>query len=364
MKYYLVAGENSGDLHGANLMKRLSVLDQQASFRFCGGDLMLKQSEHICSHVKDMSFMGFIEVLMNIRTIKANINKVQKDIEEFKPDALILIDYPGFNLRMAKFAHELGIKVYYYISPKVWAWKASRIKKIKSYVDKLYLILPFEEDFFKKHNYKAKYVGNPLLDAIEDFKNSKQTTIESTQNILALLPGSRKMEVSKILPVMLDSAKQMENVKVVVAGVSTLPKEYYKEAIEANIDVIYDNTYQLLNQAHIALVTSGTATLETALFNVPQVVCYKAHPLTIWIAKAFIQIKFISLVNLVMDKEVVKELIQEDLNTHEILKQLRPLNEGMARDKMLNTYSELQRIMGKPGASTRVAEEIYEHVKA
>ncbi|MFT6716570.1 MAG: lipid-A-disaccharide synthase [Saprospiraceae bacterium] len=364
MKYYLIAGENSGDLHGSKLMRELSTLDSQAEFRFCGGDLMLNQSKNICTHVKDMSFMGFIEVLMNIRTIKANINKVRHDIKRVNPDALILIDYPGFNLRMAKFAHDRGIKVYYYISPKVWAWKASRIKKIKAWVNKLYLILPFEEAFFANYNYKAKYVGNPLLDAIEDFNKAKQTPIESAKHILALLPGSRKMEVSKILPVMLDAAKQMEGLKVIVAGVRSLPKTFYQGAIDAGIEVLYDNTYQLLSQAHLAIVTSGTATLETALFNVPQVVCYKAHPLTIAIAKAFIKIKFISLVNLIMDKEVVKELIQEEFNTNEVLKQLQPLNEGAERQKMLADYAKLQQIMGLPGASKRVAQEIHEDVKA
>ncbi|MFT6746688.1 MAG: lipid-A-disaccharide synthase [Glaciecola sp.] len=363
MKYYIIAGEISGDLHGSKLMKQLKVLDADAEFRFCGGDLMLKEDANICSHVKDMSFMGFVEVLMNIRTISANIKKVQQDIKAYEPDALVLIDYPGFNLRMAKLAHELGIKVYYYISPKVWAWKASRIKKIKAWVDQLYLILPFEEDFYKKHDYTTKYVGNPLLDAIEDFKKEEQTIIETAQPILALLPGSRKMEVSKILPVMIDSAKQMQNVKVVVAGVSNLPKSFYQSATDAGFEVIYDNTYQLLNQAHIALVTSGTATLETALFNVPQVVCYKAHTLTVWIAKALVKIKFISLVNLIMDKEVVKELIQEDMNTKEVLKHLQALNQGIAREKMLTEYAELQKIMGLPGASKRVAEEIYEDVK-
>jgi lipid-A-disaccharide synthase len=364
MKYYLIAGENSGDLHGANLMKSMKSLDTQADFRFCGGDLMLEQSSEICTHVKDMSFMGFIEVLLNIRTISANIKKVQQDIKGFNPDALILIDYPGFNLRMAKFAYDNGIKVYYYISPKVWAWKASRIKKIKAWVDKLYLILPFEEAYYEKHNYKAEYVGNPLLDAIDEFKNSKKIAIDSSRNILALLPGSRKMEVSKILPVMMQSAAQMENVKVVIAAVSSLPKSYYQEAFDSGYEVIYDNTYQLLSQAHVALVTSGTATLESALFNVPQVVCYKAHPLTVMIAKALIKIKFISLVNLILDKEVVKELIQEHLNTREILGELNQLIEGPRREKMLQDYALIQKIMGLPGASKRVANAIYEDVQA
>jgi lipid-A-disaccharide synthase len=363
MKYYIIAGENSGDLHGANLMKRLITLDKQAIFRFCGGDKMLQQSDNICTHVKEMSFMGFIEVLMNIRTIKANINIVQADIESFKPDAVILIDYPGFNLRMAKFSHELGIKVFYYISPKVWAWKESRVNKIKAWVDELYLILPFEEAFYNTHNYKAKYVGNPLLDAIEDYKLSKKVNLENSQNILALLPGSRKMEVSKILPVMVEAAKQIKNMKVLVAGVSTLPRSMYQSAIDAGFEVVHDNTYQLLNQAHTALVTSGTATLETALFNVPQVVCYKAHPLTIWIAKAFIKIKFISLVNLIMDKEVVKELIQNDLNASKVIEQLKLITDGEPRAEMLTHYAQLQKIMGLPGASKRVAEEIYHDIK-
>lgn len=364
MKYYLIAGENSGDLHGANLMKKLTSLDSQANFRFCGGDLMLKENENICTHVKDMSFMGFIEVLLNIKTIKANIKKVQKDIKNFHPDVLILIDYPGFNLRMAKFANELDIKVHYYISPKVWAWKESRVKKIKAWVDELYLILPFEKAFYKKHNFKATYVGNPIMDAIEEHRSKSNILNESEGNVLALLPGSRKMEVSKILPIMVDAALQMKQLKVIVAGVSTLPEDLYKKAIEAGFEITYDQTYQLLDKANIAMVTSGTATLETALFNVPQVVCYKAHPLTIWIAKAFVKIKYISLVNLIMDKEVVKELIQEDLTPEKILTTLSPLIKGDGRDKMLNNYADLQKLVGSPGASERVAEHIYEKIKA
>ena len=364
MKYYLIAGENSGDLHGSKIIRHLTEIDDQAEFRFCGGDLMLEENQEICTHIKEMNFMGFVEVVLNIRTIKAQINKVKKDIQAYQPDALILIDYPGFNLRISKFAHSLGIKVHYYISPKVWAWKASRIEKIKKWVHKLFLILPFEKAYFKKQGYDAQYVGNPLLDAIDDFQKSQKNEIKSDDKILALLPGSRKMEVTKILPVMLEAAKKINQIKIVVAGVSSLPNTYYEDAVKAGCEVIYDNTYQLLTQAHVALVTSGTATLETALFHVPQVVCYKANPLTVMIAKALVKIKFISLVNIIMNKEVVKELIQQDLHHEALVKHLNLLISGEKRTEMLKDYATLQDIMGKPGASKRVAEEIYQDVKA
>lgn len=365
MKYYLVAGEKSGDLHGANLIKQLKISDYEAEFKFCGGDLMLQETSNISLHINQMNFMGFVEVLLNIRTIKHNITKVKEDILTFQPDAVILIDYPGFNLRIAEYAHELGIKVFYYISPKVWAWKSGRIKKIKKWVNELYLILPFEEAFYAKHDVNAKYVGNPLLDAIDEFKQSKPIPLakSSSKKTLALLPGSRPMEIRNILPVMIAAAEQREDLQVLIAGISSLPKSLYDQINVPNFEIIYDNTYQLLNIADVALVTSGTATLETALFNVPQVVCYKAHPLTIWIARKLVKIKFISLVNLIMDKEVVKELIQEELNVPEILSQLSPLIQGEKRNLQLEEYSKLMKIMGEPGASKRVAQHIYRHVK-
>ena len=309
--------------------------------------------------------MGFIEVLLNIRTINKNIQQVKADIENYRPDALILIDYPGFNLRMAEFAHGLNIKVYYYISPKVWAWKANRIKKIKAWVRQLYLILPFEEDFYAKHDYyRAKYVGNPLLDEISNFNKAKKQAIASEKPIVALLPGSRKMEVKKILPVMLKAARSFTDFDVMIAGVSSLPKELYDGINPEKHPIVLDNTYQLLSQSHTALVTSGTATLETALFNVPQVVCYKAHPLTIWIAKRLVNIKFISLVNLIMDKEVVKELIQDQLNEQQLVKEFQIISEGIGREKMLAQYQILHQKMGEPGASKRVAINLVSDVKA
>lgn len=363
MKYYLIAGENSGDLHGANLMKEIKCLDTNANFRFCGGDLMLHQSKNICLHVKQMSFMGFIEVLMNIRTISKNMKQVKKDIESYNPDALILIDYPGFNLRMAEFANRLNLKVHYYISPKVWAWKSSRIKKIKAFVNQLYLILPFEEAFYKTHNYQAKYVGNPLLDAISEWKTKEQTPIKTEKEIIALLPGSRKMEVENMLPIMLKSVENIKGKTIVIAGVTTLSKSLYEKINSEGHQIVFDNTYQLLSQAHAAIVTSGTATLETALFNVPQVVCYKAHPLTIWIAKQLVKIKYISLVNLIMNEEVVKELIQNNLNPKTIYKELKQIIQGNKREEMLSKYKVLNTKMGKPGASYRVAKNIVSDVK-
>ena len=315
MHYYLIAGESSGDLHGYNLMKSIKQLDASSEFRFCGGDLMLEESPNINIHCKEMAFMGFVEVLQNLGKIKKNFKKVEADILEYRPDAIILIDYPGFNLRIAKFAHNFGITVHYYISPKVWAWKSSRIKKIKAWVDNLMVILPFEEEFFKQHDYKVSYVGNPLLDAIHEFKsefnNHPQQLLGFPLPVLAILPGSRKMEIEKILPNLLLAASKINNVMPVIAGVNSLPKDLYDKINTYNFPIVYGQTYQLLSEAKVALVTSGTATLETALFNVPQVVCYKAHPISIWLAKKLVKIKFISLVNLIMDKEVVKELIQQ-----------------------------------------------------
>jgi len=284
---------------------------------------------------------------------------------------LILIDYPGFNLRIAKIAKEANIKVHYYISPKVWAWKEGRVKKIKQFVDEMYIILPFEKDFYKKHQYQVKYVGNPLLDAVSDFKKkentrdsiAKITELQNGKKIIALLPGSRKMEVEKILPHMIEASAKFSEVNFIIAGVTTLPESLYKKINTHNYPIVMDSTYDLLSASHAALVASGTATLETALFNVPQVVCYKANPISMRIAKILVNLKFVSLVNLIMDEEIVKELIQRDLNTSLIFKELQSIIEGPKREEMLAKYATLQKEMGEPGASARVAKYIVDEIK-
>lgn len=361
MKYFLVAGENSGDLHGANLMECLKKNDVAAEFKFCGGDLMLQKNKNLSIHCKNMSFMGFVEVLMNLKTIRSNFKVVQKDILEFRPDALILIDYPGFNLRLARYAKDKGLKVFYYISPKVWAWKSSRIKKLKAYVDHLLVILPFEKEFFRRHDYQVEYVGNPLMDQISDFQQNAVYIEKSEEKVLALLPGSRTMEVKRILPIMVVAAKQFKDIKVVVSGVSSVPKELYSCAEKAGFAIEWDNSYKILARAHFAAVTSGTATLEAGLFKVPQVVCYRANSISIWLAKKLVKIKYISLVNLILDKNAVTELIQEDFQANRLFNELQLLNEGESRAAQLQDYEQLRKLVGEAGASERAAQFIIQH---
>lgn len=369
MKYYLIAGEASGDLHGSNLMKGILQNDPSAEFRIFGGDAMASTSNTtLVKHINEMSFMGFVEVLMNIRTINLNMKQCKLDIQNYKPDVLILIDFPGFNLRMAKFAKELGIKTAYYISPKVWAWNKKRVFKIKKYVDKLYTILPFETAFFKQYNYDVEYVGNPLKDSIaayvydDEFRKNNGL---SDKPILAILPGSRKMELDKIFPYMLSAASHFKNYQIVIAGAANLPREYYNKFEHHAYKIIFGKTYDLLANAELAIVTSGTATLETALFKVPQVVCYRANALSVMIAKRLVEIKFISLVNLIMDEKVVTELIQEECTAENIIAELEALETGkVGRDIMLNKYSKLLELVGDQGASERAAKSIVHFTKA
>lgn len=361
MKYFIVAGEKSGDLHGANLMQSILKLDKDAVFQFCGGDAMEKVSKNTVLHINEMSFMGFAEVVMNLGKILSNFKKVKTAMNSFKPDAVVLIDYPGFNLKLAKFAKENQWKVHYYISPKVWAWKESRIKKIKAFVDHLYCILPFEVAFFKKHGLEIDYVGNPILDEIDQFKSSHSIDTKE-ENTIALLPGSRVMEIQKILPPMVEAAKQFPDKKIIVSAISNLPKSLYSVAENAGFELAFDQSYHILARAQSALVTSGTATLETALFNVPQVVCYRANPITIWIARRFVKIKYISLVNLILDTGAVRELIQEECNPETIKYELANIIEGEHRSTLLANYNDLHQKMGKPGASDNVAKLIYERI--
>jgi lipid-A-disaccharide synthase len=360
MKYYLVAGEASGDLHGANLMKALKERDPQAQFRFFGGDKMLAEGGELVKHYADMAFMGFIEIVANLRTISKNLSACKKDIEAWQPDVLILVDFPGFNLRIAEFAKSKGIMVCYYISPKVWAWNQKRVLKIKRIVDHLFCILPFEVDFYKGWGMEVDYVGNPLLDAIAEFKPGA-AFVEKNQlgdkKIIALLPGSRKQEISRILPDMVATAKQFPDYQFVVAGAPSFDAAYYDEYLKnTGIPIVFNATYDLLNNAYAAIVTSGTATLETALFNIPQVVVYKSSKISIAIGRLVIKVKFISLVNLIMDKAIVKELIQDDCNPERINKELELITDvKFARQEMLDNYDELHKKMGQPGASGRTA---------
>ncbi len=372
MKYYIISGEASGDLHGSNLMKELLKLDKYAEIRFWGGDLMQKQGGVLVKHYKDLAFMGFLEVLLNIKTILKNIKICKKDVLKFNPDVLILIDYPGFNLRIAEFAKTNGFKVFYYISPQIWAWKQSRITKIKAFVDKMFVILPFEKDFYAKFNFDVDFVGNPLLDAINDHItpnfSAKDFALENNLDekpIISLLPGSRKQEISKKLPIMLSVVKYYPDYQFVVAGAPSIDKNYYQDLIsDNNVSIVYNKTYDLLQSSQAALVTSGTATLETALFGVPEVVCYKSNEISYQIAKKLIKIKYISLVNLIMDKEIVKELIQHELNEQNLKFELDKIlyNKNHLTELSLN-YKLLNQKLGNSGASKRVALLMFNYLQ-
>jgi len=364
MKYYIIAGEASGDLHGSNLMKALKQKDPDAEFRFWGGDLMTKQGGTMVKHYRDLAFMGFLEVAMNLRTILNNIKFCKEDIQNNRPDVLILVDYPGFNLRIARFAKELGIKVVYYISPQLWAWKEGRVEIIKKYVDEMMVILPFEEDFYKKHGVHSHFVGHPLLDAIstlqdvnnEDFKRDNGL---NEKEIIALLPGSRKQEVEKMLQIMLSVRPYFKEYQFVIAGAPSLPKEFYEKYVDDNVHFVSNKTYDLLRCSRAALVTSGTATLETALLNVPEVVCYRGSKVSYAIAKRLVKnIKYISLVNLIMDREVVKELIQNDLNTNNLVEELTKILATEKRFEVFRDYELLREKLGGKGASDNAADVI------
>jgi lipid-A-disaccharide synthase len=360
MKYYIVAGEASGDLHASNLIRELKRLDPNGKFRAWGGDKVQSQGAELVMHYRHMGFMGFIEVLANLRTILGLISQCKQDIKQFKPDVVILVDYPGFNFRIARFAKKSGIKVFYYISPQVWAWNRSRVFQVKKWVDHMFVILPFEKAFYNRFNIDADFVGHPLLDAINSYKKQKDSILILPTNkrpVIALLPGSRKQEVSKMLPVMLKVIPLFPSYSFVVAGASSLPVSFYNNIIGSHqAEVVFDKTYALLNTAKAALVTSGTATLETALFRVPQVVCYKGSYISYKIAKQLVKIRYISLVNLIMDRPVVKELIQSSLNQHNITRELdHLLNNESVRQEMISNYTELEDRLGGPGASARAA---------
>lgn len=365
MKYYIISGEASGDLHGSNLVKALRKRDHEAQIRAWGGDLMREAGADVVKHYRDLAFMGFAEVAANIRTIMRNFRECKEDILEFTPDVLILIDYPGFNLRMAEFGKNKGFKVFYYISPQIWAWKQNRVKKIKAYVDEMFVILPFEKEFYARFDVDAHFVGHPLIDAVETYQQKLPDRDQfisewnlDERKIALLMPGSRKQEISRMLPLMLQVADEFPEYQFVVAGAPGQDASYYRSFTEnRNVKVISGKTYELLNYADAAMVTSGTATLEAAIFGVPQVVCYKGGSLSYLIARSLVKVKYISLVNLIMDRQVVKELIQTDLNAKSLAKEFRAIAvPGDRRNQMVTEYEELYSKLGGRGASEKTAD--------
>lgn len=367
MKYYIISGEASGDLHGSNLMKAIYRQDSDADIRFWGGDLMQSVGGTMVKHIRDLAIMGFAEVVAHLGTVLANIKLCKQDILNFNPDAIIFIDYPGFNLRIAKFTHSHGYKNFYYISPQVWAWKKGRIKTMRKVLDKMYVILPFEKTFYDKHNVEnVEYVGHPLLDAVSDFKaiNSsndfrKQHNLDD-RPIIALMPGSRKMELRKMMPVMADLARRHPEYNFVIAGMTLLGDSFYKPFLTSNnVTLVYDQTYLLLQSAFAGVITSGTATLEAALFHLPQVVCYRANAFTVALAKRFAKVKYISLVNLIADKPVVRELIQKDLNKNTLETEFSKITKDKNnRTTMIAEYENIDKMLGSKGVSDKAAKSI------
>lgn len=362
MKFYIVAGESSGDMHGANLLNELKSIYSNVQVRGMGGDKLKQAGMELFTHYRETNFMGFVEVAKHLGKILRAIKSVKKDILEFKPDVVILIDFPGFNLRLAKFCREKGIKVVYYISPQIWAWKSSRVHQIKRNVDLMITILPFEKDFYKKYGMNVSYVGHPLLDEIERFISDHewiQNQEFDEKKVIALLPGSRKMEIHNMLPTMVKLAENYKGIyRFIIAGAPSISIDFYKSIIkDAQIEVMHNKTYSLLSNSYAAIVTSGTATLETALFNVPQVVCYKGSPISYYIARRLVKVHYISLVNLILNKPAVKELIQFDFNI-DSLKEEFDLIIGTKRDKLFEDYKILKELLGNSGASKKAALEI------
>jgi lipid-A-disaccharide synthase len=371
MKYYIIAGEASGDLHASNLMRALREEDPAAEFRCWGGDLMQAAGGTVVRHYRDLAFMGFLEVALNIRTIMKNFSFCEGDILDWKPDVVVLVDYPGFNLRMARFAATQGFRVFYYISPQLWAWRSSRVKRIIKYVERMFVILPFEREFYKKYGYDVDFVGHPLPDSIgretaavtgPDFRSSNKL---GEKPIIALLPGSRKQEIQVMLGIMLKVIPQFSQYSFVIGAAPSIPEDFYRPVIEGHdVKIVTGQTHELLRNATAALVTSGTATLETALFNVPEVVCYKGSALSYWIARQIVHVKFISLVNLIMDKETVKELIQHELTPARLVKELASVLDTSRRPEILKDYARLAEILGGKGASARTARLMVQYLQA
>ncbi|MDP1622443.1 MAG: lipid-A-disaccharide synthase [Bacteroidales bacterium] len=370
MRYYLIAGEASGDLHASNLIRELALQDQEATFRCWGGDMMARQGAELVKHYRDLAFMGFMEVVTHLPTILLNFHQCEKDLKDYNPDVLILVDYPGFNLRMAKFAKMHGIQVFYYISPQLWAWHSSRVQTIKKWVDRMFVILPFEKDFYARYDYHVDFQGHPLLDVInDDLKvpgRNEFLELNSLPDlpVIALLPGSRKMEIEKVLKIMISVCPSFPGFQFVIAGAPSISDEFYSGILKGtDIRIISGQTYPLLSHAEAALVTSGTATLETALFGVPQVVCYRGNIFSYLIARRLVHVDYISLVNLIGGKLIVPELIQKELNHKNLVNELRMILEpGIGRDKVLEGYRELKQLMGGRGASARCAHLMIQYL--
>jgi len=372
LKFYIIAGEASGDMHAANLMHEIKQLDTNAEFRCWGGDRMQSEGGKIVKHIKELAFMGFVEVLINIRTISKNLKFCKQDVIAYQPDALLLVDYPGFNLRIAQYAKSKGLKVFYYISPSVWAWKESRVEIIKKSVDKLFAILPFEKDFYKKHQCDIDYEGHPLIDEIEKVKlkiPSREQFINENQlsgkKIIACLPGSRKQEIKLLLTEMLKQQSNFPDYEFVVAAAPNLPLEFYTSILgNQKIKLLTGKTYDLLFHAHAGIIKSGTSTLEAALFGLPEVCCYKGNAISIWIARKVAKVKYISLPNLIMNKEVIKELIQEEMNEENLKNELQKIIlQTPERNKMEHEFNNLKMLLGGSGASKRIAHKLINYLK-
>jgi lipid-A-disaccharide synthase len=370
MKYYIIAGEASGDLHASNLIREIRRFDIDASFRCWGGDLMEKEGAVIVRHFRDLAFMGFWEVFINLRTILKNFRFCERDILSYKPDVLILVDYPGFNLRMAQFASKINLKVFYYISPQLWAWRSSRVRKIRKYVDKMFVILPFEKEFYYNHGYEVEFVGHPLLDVIRGEIESRSREDFLLANslpekpLVALLPGSRKQEIRIMLEIMLKVIPDFPSYQFVIAGAPSIPESFYEEITKnVNVAIVFGQTHELLKNSKAALVTSGTATLETALLSVPEVVCYKGNAISFLIARQIVNVAFISLVNLIIGREIVKELIQGDLTPKNLANELRNILDPERRTILAGDYNQLQKLLGGPGASEKTARLIVQYLK-
>lgn len=371
MKYYVIAGEMSGDKHTALVIRNIKKQDTEAEFRGFGGDDMQAEGTTLLRHIKDLAYMGFVEVALHLTTVLGNLSFCKQDILSYNPDAIILTDYPGFNLRIAKFAHKHGIKVFYYVSPQVWAWKKNRVKTIGKVIDKLFVILPFEKDFYKQHNIEVEYYGNPLLDEITEFKQkqeNKNLFIEkyslSNKPVVAVLPGSRVQEIKKMLPEQIKVFdKYKDRFNFVIAGVNTFKESFYRDILQGrDIKIVFNETYNLLNISSFAIVCSGTATLETALFNVPQMVCYKANFLSYFIATYVVKIKYISLVNIIMKKEVIKELLQKKCSEEFLLQEFeKMLYDTPYTDKIRQNYQSLHNLLGSAGTSEKIATYIVKH---
>jgi lipid-A-disaccharide synthase len=360
-KIFIICGEASGDLHAANLIRSLKEISPNLQVTGWGGDRLLAENVTVLKHIRELSFMGFLEVLLNIVTIIKNFRTCKEHISTFSPEVLILVDFPGFNLRMAEWAKKKGIKVIYYISPQLWAWKQGRIKKIQSFVDELYCILPFEKAYYEKFNVEVKYYGHPLLDEVSNFKSLRKEPLPHIKPVLALLPGSRMQEVKRKLPIMLEAAKSFPDYEIIVACSTQIPEAFYHSFGASEVRFIFGKTYDILNVASIAYVTSGTATLETALFKVPQVVCYKSSSLSFWIAKRVVKINYISLVNLILDRKLVEELIQGDCTSEKLVSSLKRIADpNEMQDQITAGYAELLSLLGGEGASDRIAKSMHE----